>query len=156
MCSEPYLVTKSSLITVQAITGTHTVMWWKCGWCHTLEKMTVSLFLWRYIKDSPCTKCLRNLIYPKLAFQVTVNQKTHKRCLMFAWEWLPFLCVTSADYIEVQYAMTKTLKFLLYTYEFHNLTLPTINLYTSLMVILFYLQYTSSAKLFIQSVQSFC
>jgi len=71
-------------------------------------------FLWRYIKDSPCTKCLRILIYPKLAFQVAVNQKKHTHCLMFAWEWLPFLCVTSGDHTEVQYATTKTLKFFLY------------------------------------------
>jgi len=44
VCPEPYPVTKSFLITVQAITGTHTMIWWKYGWCHTLEKTTLSHF----------------------------------------------------------------------------------------------------------------
>jgi hypothetical protein len=120
-------------------------MWWKYGWCHTLEKMTVSLsssnkmvqcpnfyqcgtisqksFLteikwltsdrqansaaWRSLDliwlvfffyrdtsaDSPCTQCLRILIYPKFAFQVAINQKTHKHCPMFGMRMVViFVC----------------------------------------------------------------
>jgi len=43
--------------------------------------------------DSPCTRCLRILIYPISALRVAVNQKTHKWYLVFGMRMITiFVC----------------------------------------------------------------